>query len=64
MLANRRYLPSDARMIRIEGGNHAQFGWYGFQLGDQAATIARIEQQQIILATLLALFNEAVGNEN
>jgi len=51
-------------MIRIEGGNHAQFGWYGFQLGDQAATIARVEQQQIILATLLELFTEAVGNEN
>ena len=64
VLANRRYLPPDARMIRIEGGNHAQFGWYGFQLGDQTATIARVEQQQIILATLLALFNEDMGNEN
>jgi len=58
VLANRRYLPPDARMIRIEGGNHAQFGWYSFQLGDQTASITRAEQQQVILTTLLDLFVE------
>jgi hypothetical protein len=43
-------------MIRSEGGNQTQFGWYGFQLGVQTATTSRREPQQIILANLLELF--------
>ena len=30
----------------IEGGNHAQIGWYGPQPGDGTATISREEHQQ------------------
>lgn len=49
-------LPPDARFVPIEGGNHAQFGWYGEQAGDNPATISRAEQQaQIVEATLVAL---------
>jgi len=45
-------LPSDATRVRIEGGNHAQFGWYGFQDGDRVATLTREEQQrQLVEAT-------------
>lgn len=33
----------------IDGGNHSQFGWYGFQSGDGAATISRQEQVDIIV---------------
>jgi hypothetical protein len=29
--------------VSIEGGNHAQFGWYGPQEGDNPATISREE---------------------
>jgi NAD(P)-dependent dehydrogenase (short-subunit alcohol dehydrogenase family) len=38
--------------VAIQGGNHAQFGWYGDQSGDNPATITREEQQaQIVQAT-------------
>jgi pimeloyl-ACP methyl ester carboxylesterase len=46
-------LPSDTVWVVIEGGNHAQFGWYGVQSGDREATIPREDQQrQIIDATI------------
>ena len=50
--ASRALLPQTAIWTSIEGGNHAQFGWYGEQAGDNAATISRPEQQaQVIQAT-------------
>jgi dienelactone hydrolase len=53
-------LPASTSRIEIAGGNHAQFGWYGDQGGDNAATISREEQQsQIFNATLQ--FLEAVA---
>ncbi len=46
-------LPSDLTWVSIEGGNHAQFGWYGNQTGDNPASISREEQQaQIVQATV------------
>jgi hypothetical protein len=54
-------LPDSTSRIEIVGGNHAQFGWYGEQEGDKAATISRDEQQnQIFNATLQLL--EAVAS--
>lgn len=54
--ASANLLPDDAELILIEGGNHAQFGWYGAQAGDNDATISREEQyQQIIAGTLRVL---------
>jgi predicted esterase len=51
-----QYLPDDTRLVRIEGGNHAQFGYYGSQLGDNAAGISREQQQKLTVeAILLAL---------
>jgi hypothetical protein len=51
--ASRALLPADTRWVRVEGGNHAQFGWYGPQDGDNAASITREAQQaQVIAATL------------
>lgn len=41
-------LPADTHWVKIEGGNHAQFGYYGFQLGDNKATISRTEQQRLL----------------
>jgi len=53
ILASRTLLPSDTRWVAIEGGNHAQFGWYGPQAGDNEAAISRADQQdQILRATL------------
>lgn len=49
-------LPPATRFIPIEGGNHAQFGWYGDQSGDNPATISRAEQQKLTVdATVEAL---------
>lgn len=39
-------LPTATRFTRVDGGNHAQFGWYGRQVGDRAAAISREEQQR------------------
>ena len=39
-------LPQDTQFVVIDGGNHAQFGDYGPQPGDNPATILRAEQQK------------------
>jgi hypothetical protein len=50
--ASRANLPSDAHFTVIDGGNHAQFGAYGPQPGDNAATISdSIAREQIAAAT-------------
>ena len=51
--ASRPLLPFDTSWIVIEGGNHAQFGWYGPQPGDLQAKISREDQQaHIVQATV------------
>lgn len=46
-------LPADTQYVVIRGGNHAQFGDYGLQPGDNEATISRAEQQkQVVDATI------------
>lgn len=56
VLAAQPLLPPSARFVPIEGGNHAQFGWYGEQNGDGVATISRPEQQAQAIAATLQLF--------
>lgn len=46
-------LPPSARIVRIDGGNHSQFGYYGFQPGDWPATISREAQQAITRQAIL-----------
>lgn len=41
---SRALLPADTNFVAIEGGNHAQFGAYGFQEGDNEADISAEEQ--------------------
>jgi len=41
-----KQLPPDTVRVEIAGGNHAQFGWYGPQSGDNPATITREQQQE------------------
>jgi pimeloyl-ACP methyl ester carboxylesterase len=53
--ASRALLPADTGWIVIEGGNHAQFGWYGDQPGDNPAEISREEQQRIAVQAVLDL---------
>jgi pimeloyl-ACP methyl ester carboxylesterase len=50
-------LPGDTRWVAIEGGNHAQFGWYGSQSGDGTASISQEEQQRRIVGATLELLS-------
>ena len=52
--ANAQYLPDDTKWVLIEGGNHSQFGYYGSQLGDNAATISRERQQELTIDAIIA----------
>jgi pimeloyl-ACP methyl ester carboxylesterase len=46
VVAARRNLPPSITIVEIDGGNHSQFGSYGFQPGDWPARIPRAEQQR------------------
>ncbi|MDW8848846.1 alpha/beta hydrolase [Flavobacterium sp. MMLR14_040] len=50
---NKAKLPPNTKFIKIEGANHGQFGYYGFQLGDDSATISREKQQEETLRHIL-----------
>ena len=61
--ASRPLLPADTIWVPIEGGNHAQFGYYGDQPGDGLATISREEQQrQTVEAALQMLSTVSAGS--
>jgi hypothetical protein len=53
--ASRTYLPESTLWVEIEGGNHSQFGWYGFQNGDNKATISRQAQQELVVSSTMDL---------
>lgn len=44
VVASLESYPADADVVVIEGGNHAQFGSYGSQRGDRAASIPSSDQ--------------------
>jgi pimeloyl-ACP methyl ester carboxylesterase len=46
--------PADTQYVVIQGGNHAQFGDYGPQPGDNAATISRADQQSQIVSAVVS----------
>jgi len=51
-------LPEDFEEHVIEGGNHCQFGSYGFQDGDNEATISEDEQQTVAVNYIGDFCNE------
>jgi len=51
-------LTADAKYVVIDGGNHAQFGDYGPQPGDNAATISRDEQQSQVVNAAVEFLKE------
>ena len=55
---SRSLLPADTQYRAIEGGNHAQFGWYGPQKGDLPATISHADQQAQIVDGTVALLEQ------
>ena len=53
ILSRRHLLPQEARFVRIEGGDHHQFGSYEIRPEDHLAAISRADQrQQVLQATL------------
>lgn len=63
ILANRHLLPPDATLIPIAGGNHSQFGYYGYQLGDDRATISRAAQQAQLVEDIAGALHSLTENE-
>ena len=57
IMLDKTKLEGVANVIRIDGGNHAQFGNYGVQEGDGTAVISREEQQEIAAEAMLAFMN-------
>jgi hypothetical protein len=55
-------LPVDSSFVVIEGGDHAQFGWYGPQSGDKPAIISRAEQQQQVVDASVLLLEKTTRN--
>lgn len=53
ILENKPNLPQTTKFVRIDGANHAQFGYYSFQLGDSKADISRENQQAETLKNIL-----------
>lgn len=60
--ASREMLPPSTLFVPIEGGNHAQFGWYGAQNGDNGASITREAQQAIVIQTAVDLLTSVSGS--
>ena len=56
-------LPDSNLFQDIIGGNHAQFGWYGDQSGDNPAKISRDEQQNILISTTLEILSDIEGSQ-
>jgi len=54
-IANFPQGPGETDIVYIQGGNHAQMGYYGPQSGDNAAIMSLTEQQAIIVNGTLAL---------
>lgn len=51
-------LPASTEFMKIDGGNHSQFGWYGPQNRDGEATISREYQQELLLKYTLQVIDQ------
>jgi predicted esterase len=55
--SSEKLLPGNTTSISIPGGNHSQFGDYGFQSGDNKAEISIEQQHKIVVDSILQLLN-------
>jgi predicted esterase len=63
-VARRRYLlPADTRYVRIDGGDHHQFGSYEIKPQEHHATIGRAAQQEQTIKQTLNLIEAASETE-
>lgn len=53
---NKKNLPNNYKEIVIDGGNHANFGNYGFQKGDKKSTISKDVQQKLTIDAINDFF--------
>ena len=53
---NKANLPENYQEVELAGGNHAQFGNYGKQRGDGAASISAEEQQKATVDAILSFW--------
>lgn len=58
IMNNKPKLPATTKFVRIEGANHSQFGYYGYQLGDHTATISREVQLAETVRTITAFIKQ------
>jgi hypothetical protein len=61
LVASRNLVLAPTQWVVIQGGNHAQFGYYGIQSGDGVATISREEQHKQVVAATVDLLKQ-LGN--
>lgn len=61
LAASKTLLPPDTCWVAIKGGNHAQFGAYGVQGGDNTATLSAAQQQTRIVDATTTLIDLLAG---
>ncbi len=59
--ANAHLLPASTRWVWIDGGNHSQFGWYGFQPGDRRARVPAGVQRATMVRAVREALRQAAG---
>ncbi|AIY04303.1 hypothetical protein Plano_0338 [Planococcus sp. PAMC 21323] len=55
---NKKLFVEDSVFVEIVGGNHAQFGLYGEQKGDNSAEITPLEQQDQVIEAITTWINK------
>lgn len=60
---NASLLPAQTRWVWVAGGNHSQFGWYGFQPMDRRPGISAADQRRIMTQAVLDLL-QSVESSN
>jgi pimeloyl-ACP methyl ester carboxylesterase len=58
---NANLLPEHTHWLWIEGANHSQFGWYGFQPMDRRATISATDQRRIMTDAVIEFLQSTEG---
>lgn len=57
----KKLLPNDTIYEQISGGNHAGFGSYGKQKGDNTASISNQKQQNTVSKLLINWLNSNIS---
>lgn len=61
--ASRPLLPGRSRFVEIAGGNHAQFGDYGAQDGDGAASLSESAQRRAVTEETIAFLDSILAGK-